>query len=87
LAISVSEPTASVVPERKIANADQRTPPSPNRWQSLEEIPMKFFLVSLATLVVSLPAYAALVPEIDGSLAIQFAALAAGLALLLKKKR
>ena len=52
---------------------------------------MKYVLATLMLLAVAASAYAQStaprVPEIDASLAIQIAALAGGLALLLKKKR
>lgn len=49
---------------------------------------MKIALTVLLWVAVTAPACAAaLAPEIDGSLAIQFIALGGGLALLFKKKR
>lgn len=49
---------------------------------------MKDWFLAVTTFAVSTSALAAVpVPEIDGALFIQFAALAGGLALLIKKKR
>lgn len=49
---------------------------------------MKLVLLAVAAFSVSSLAFAAVpVPEIDGALFIQFAALAVGLAVLIKKKK
>ena len=50
---------------------------------------MKYLLMSLAVSVITSPAFAGnrAVPEIDGMLAVQIAALVGGLALLVKKSK
>ena len=48
---------------------------------------MKKLLASLSVLALSAPAWASQVPEIDASLSLQGLALAAGVVVLLKRKR
>ena len=48
---------------------------------------MKKLLASLSVLALSAPAWAVDVPEIDAALSLQGLALAAGVAVLLKRKR